>query len=780
MRKRPLFRDVSGSMVPWQGIELLEPRQLLANVFWDGEGGDFLWHNPLNWSGDVLPGPDDDVIINVPGAVNIVHSEGQTLVRSITSHEAIYVSGGSIAVSEVWRQYAHVFLAGGEMGGAGNIVLARGGEWSGGSMTGTGRTQLTAGEFRITGDVVLGRELVNDSLLVWEAGSIEAHGARIHNMAERTFLIHSSGTLAAASGESWIFNAGTLALERGAAGTTRIEIGLHNHARRIEIAIFLAPSVMTLAPGTVDVRSGVLEFSGQVLQKQGSVLRGGNWWVTGTDAQLLLPGPDITHVESFTGGGTTIVLRGEGSSFPQLATATFVPSLELENRAFPITFPVQLFQLTINNPGMVTHLAGDIVLQRLDLLGGHLVVERMTASVLHIAEEAVFTANGHVQMERGFAFQQFFVGASIFGDGTLRIPGTLSIGAGNVTVATTLITPTGRLNVAGDATNPYFPRNFSSRIVNYGVIEWSGQDTWRIFSELVNRGMFNIRATGFVETSAGTMGGSAPAIFHNFGTVNVLDGANVTFRGAGGGVRLVNRGHVRVNDGILNLFGGVYGGSQWTIAPNSELAIGGLSAALTDAHMTARGTLRIGTTLNLTGGEVWNPQSILSPGSGALIIGPFGHLRLQGASSMVFHRTTTINHGILSTADNLAAGNFGNFTNHGTLILGGALSVNTFTASETSTIRIRSTGLGNHGSISSTSFHRAGRLFADFFWDPPTNPPLSTYTELEIYHVIFPASLSGQFSSFQWTGLNPGKTVFHFDRADRAGAQTGILQVAMI
>jgi hypothetical protein len=35
-----------------------------AAITWDGGGGNLLWQTPANWSGDVLPGPNDDVLLN--------------------------------------------------------------------------------------------------------------------------------------------------------------------------------------------------------------------------------------------------------------------------------------------------------------------------------------------------------------------------------------------------------------------------------------------------------------------------------------------------------------------------------------------------------------------------------------------------------------------------------------------------------------------------------------------------------------------------------------------
>ncbi|MGB7345432.1 MAG: hypothetical protein WBD20_14555, partial [Pirellulaceae bacterium] len=69
---------------------------LLASVKeWDGGGGDFLWNNPLNWSGDVLPGPADNVVIDVAGGGPIsILSTGNVSIASLDSEEYIYITSG--------------------------------------------------------------------------------------------------------------------------------------------------------------------------------------------------------------------------------------------------------------------------------------------------------------------------------------------------------------------------------------------------------------------------------------------------------------------------------------------------------------------------------------------------------------------------------------------------------------------------------------------------------------------------------------------------------------
>lgn len=68
-----------------------------ATVTWDGGGGNNTWGNAANWSGDALPGPADDVVIN--GTGEVIHVAGSTSVRSIHSSRDLRLTGGTIIVS---------------------------------------------------------------------------------------------------------------------------------------------------------------------------------------------------------------------------------------------------------------------------------------------------------------------------------------------------------------------------------------------------------------------------------------------------------------------------------------------------------------------------------------------------------------------------------------------------------------------------------------------------------------------------------------------------------
>lgn len=73
------------------GVESLEDRIMLALVSWDGDAQDGRWMTAANWSGNQLPTPDDDVVIDVPTSETIV-LRGDVQVRSVRNAEELQVT----------------------------------------------------------------------------------------------------------------------------------------------------------------------------------------------------------------------------------------------------------------------------------------------------------------------------------------------------------------------------------------------------------------------------------------------------------------------------------------------------------------------------------------------------------------------------------------------------------------------------------------------------------------------------------------------------------------
>ena len=75
--------------------EPLEPRRLLSAVAWDGGGDNVHWEDPLNWTGDAVPGNADDVTIDVPGPLSVILRGNPGTVRSLVNRETLWVQGSN-------------------------------------------------------------------------------------------------------------------------------------------------------------------------------------------------------------------------------------------------------------------------------------------------------------------------------------------------------------------------------------------------------------------------------------------------------------------------------------------------------------------------------------------------------------------------------------------------------------------------------------------------------------------------------------------------------------
>ncbi len=87
---------------------------------WIGGSGD--WNTATNSSGGVLPGTNDDVVINTANtSITVTHSSGTHTVKSLTNQDAFQLTGGSLTVSNTVEVNNTFTLAGGTLVSA--IVL---------------------------------------------------------------------------------------------------------------------------------------------------------------------------------------------------------------------------------------------------------------------------------------------------------------------------------------------------------------------------------------------------------------------------------------------------------------------------------------------------------------------------------------------------------------------------------------------------------------------------------------------------------------------------------
>ena len=91
----------------------------MAVIAWDGgpSGTGTDWSVAANWSGDVLPGAADDVIIDVPGSVTITHTSGADSINSLSlaSNDTLSLSGGSLSIATASTLDGTLALSGGTL-----------------------------------------------------------------------------------------------------------------------------------------------------------------------------------------------------------------------------------------------------------------------------------------------------------------------------------------------------------------------------------------------------------------------------------------------------------------------------------------------------------------------------------------------------------------------------------------------------------------------------------------------------------------------------------------
>ena len=133
-----------------------------CTISWDGGGSSFSWHEPLNWSTDRLPDPDDVVCIKGLQAPVKHDADVYTPVLAVQSDGPLTVSGGTLDLSDAssigtltvdgsGRLVADGALtvslldqSGGAVGGTGTLTVNGPFAWTGGRQDGPGTTRIGA------------------------------------------------------------------------------------------------------------------------------------------------------------------------------------------------------------------------------------------------------------------------------------------------------------------------------------------------------------------------------------------------------------------------------------------------------------------------------------------------------------------------------------------------------------------------------------------------------------------------------------------------------------
>jgi hypothetical protein len=282
-------------------LELLEGRVLLAVDSWTNPLGGS-WNTPGNWSSGSVPGPDDDVLINLSGNLTVHLSDGTASVHIVQVGNSLVLDGGSLTTAAGLQVSNQLTLETGTLTAGGGLTVSGGTlDFDGGSITGTatlvnaalniGPGSTGAASFVVAGNSTLSGDIAS-AQTVWVQGS-NANGAATLTTAGG---FTNSGTLVLGSLDSWqwgvylvvpsgtLVNApgGSINVLQGSGAWSRIEGNFTNQgsvAVQAGIALGLTSTggvtpTVTLAGGSVSANGTFFLMDGGLCQVTGGTVAG--------------------------------------------------------------------------------------------------------------------------------------------------------------------------------------------------------------------------------------------------------------------------------------------------------------------------------------------------------------------------------------------------------------------------------------------------------------------------------------------------------------------------
>lgn len=269
-------------------LEPLEPRQLLATITWDGgpDGTGTNLANPVNWSGDVLPGPADDAIISSGGP--LLSLAESLAVNTLTSNRELTISGG-LAIGNTASISATITLAGGTIsGGTWNLTnpvgvnaTSTGGTIADANINGTIVVDLTgtqAANLQIEGSTrfLAAKLRGNGSELAFATGYILNDPVIAEGATGGVRLVNFQGAARIGPAGSLAFAAGAFTTIVCVASTQFRNGGTINAtapgtAVRVEAPGFLNTGTITLAQGSIQFGSGTFINEGTFTSQNGLI-----------------------------------------------------------------------------------------------------------------------------------------------------------------------------------------------------------------------------------------------------------------------------------------------------------------------------------------------------------------------------------------------------------------------------------------------------------------------------------------------------------------------------
>lgn len=729
------------------GIEGLEPRVLLAAV-WEGLGDGTSWSDPMNWSGNSVPGFLDDVVIDVEANPTIrIGGQGLIVLRSLTSREAMEIGPD-----------ARVTLTGSAQ--VDNTLTLNGVTLDGGSWTVSGPGVVVTGAATLTNVTLDADVTVNPEGYLAVYGGSAQGTIRLNGSAEQSADLTIDGDGAETLlGNSQIISQGNPNNEiyinalLGAGITIRGEGRLHGPFNSVRL-----------------VNRGAI-----VADQPGRALRLTSGWTN--QGTLRAENGGVLRLEG------TFTSADMGTYDARQGAVSIGGTLDNTGRTLAVTAATG--PLTVGEDGTIR--GGTITTSGASLLGGGGYLDGVTFS-------------GDLDIGTGKALRVLH--GLTLDNGTIRVHNESDNSrAWLFLVGAQTISGTGQLVLSGEyaTVGPTLPQGSGPAAVTFGPnIVVRGDGSLQSQAEnltLVNEGQFiadvpgkvlSIDVAGF--QNDGLIAASNGGILGLDGTIRI--GASGSFDARQGVIRIYgvldNTGSTlqqTPETGLLTLAGGTIRGGTITFPGDTQLDTPngtldgvtlGSNLTITNGELTIRNGLTVNATLTLgsdqqNGGALTFDGTQTLAGTGRLVltdgwvtldaadrqpmtltVGSL--LTIEGPAGIGPTANTLRNHGTLT----VASIRVGDLINEGaidrptTLEVGGNLSIDGqgwLAMSETGTLTVRGSISGSSQNTQRNTWNTALNLTGNL-GDPPRN--------LEVMSRDLGATAAGYAQNFAWSSLRLG------------------------
>ena len=690
------------------------------------------WADAGHWTGRVLPGGGDTVLVKLPKTYQYVDGDGQPVTETLTAAElnhdpgsgnntigaigaanqaAIRLSGGRLTLLGDSELNAAYTQTGGILDGPGNLVINGAAVFYGGTMAGTGTTRLSAAARSAYGLDLAGQRVLEnrDTLDLQNGSAITSNdgSGTLNNAVTGTVRNLETGTVAQIgatfnnSGVTEVGSGATLRLLGGGvhggvfqgAGLVEFAGGTHTLVDRPGGVTLNNVNVATTLSAAMDYGiTGKVGFYG------GSLRGVGTTTLTGTAQDIY--GVDLNGSRVLENRGS-FDFKGDyarvGSSD---GTGSFV-NRGLITRTAPAG--TAAIDVTFDNRGTVDLAAGSVL--QLNRGGTH-------SGVFQGDGVVEFAGGTHTLSDRpgGVTLNNVNIGGTLSAAIDYRITGRLGLHGGTLdgagtTVMTGTVADIWGLNLTGG-------RALENRGTFDLAGDWASVGSTDGTGSFVNSGRITRTVTtgaatigvafdndGIVELGAGTVlrlngGGTHGGVFQGDGVVEFAGGTN-TLLNRLGGVTLnnVNLGGTlnaamdyRIIGGV-GLYGGTLNGKGTTVLTGTAIDVYGVN--LTGGrHLENRGTFEItgewagvgssdGTGTFVNQGRVTRTAATGTAGIGVGFDNR-GTVEVLGGKLQVYNPAVDFtNHGTIHTAagatlesDDLTNASDGSLTGTGTINLG--------------------------------------------------------------------------------------------------------------